>query len=51
MISISVDVIVRCHIISTQIKLPVCPPPIHEHFVKMSWDDQILIKAGKSSVL
>lgn len=51
MISIFVDVIFSCHIISAQIKLPVCPPPIHEHFVKMTCGVQILIKAGKSSVL
>lgn len=38
MISISVDVIFRCHKISTRIKLPVCPPPTHEHFVKMTCD-------------
>lgn len=51
MISISVDVTFRYHIVSTQIKLPVCPPPIHEHFVKRTCDVQIPIKAGKSSVL
>lgn len=51
MVSISVDVIFRCHIISAQIKLPASPPPIHEHFVKMTCDVQILIKAGSSLVL